>query len=71
MNVKLLKDAHYPAGWVIQWKPIRKGTIVPAVPASNLPDCKAKGLLWINTPELKDDAYGILLSREDYEIVEE
>jgi hypothetical protein len=67
-TVRLLVDKRYPAGWVFDFPPIEAGTIVPVVPASNLPD--AKGKYWINTPELEDDAYGILLYPDEYEDVD-
>lgn len=66
MKARLLIDAHYPAGWVFKFKPIPAGTIVPVVPATNIPD---KNCLWANTDELKDDAYGILLRPGDYELI--
>lgn len=68
MQAKLLIDARYPAAWVMTWKPIPAGTIVPVVPADNLP---GTGRYWINTPELEDDAYGILLEPGDYELIPE
>lgn len=67
MKAKLLIDAHYPAGWVFTFKPIPAGTIVPVEKATNIP---GKGNYWVNTPELKDDAYGILLRPGDYELVD-
>ena len=66
LHVKLLKDAHYSANWVFTFKPIPAGTVVPVVPATNLPGI---GRYWIDTEELKDDAYGILLEPGDYEII--
>lgn len=71
MRVRITREAYYPAGWVIRYPPLKVGTVVPVVPATNLPDYKEKGLVWVDTEELKDDAYGILLSKEDgdYEVV--
>jgi hypothetical protein len=63
-TVKLLVDKHYPAAWVFNFAPLRAGTVVPVVPASNLPD--SQGKYWVNTPELKDDAYGVLLVPGEY-----
>lgn len=67
MKVKLLVDKHYPAPWVFNFKPIKAGTIVPVVPANNLPG--SNGKYWINTEKLKNDAYGILLLPGEYEEV--
>jgi hypothetical protein len=67
MNVKLLKDVKYSVNWVFNGPAYYVGDIVPVVPANNLPD--SKGKYWINTPELKDDPYGILLEPGDYEEV--
>lgn len=69
MNVKLLVDKTYPAAWVFNYPKIKAGTIVPVVPAYNLPDFDEKGLCWIDTDELKDDPYGILLESSEYEEV--
>lgn len=66
MKVKLLVDKHYPAGWVFSFPPLKAGTVVPVVPATNIP---GKDKYWINTPELKDDAYGILLVPGEYEVL--
>jgi hypothetical protein len=66
--VRLLVDKHYPAAWVLTFKPLKAGTIVPVVPATNLPNNEGK--YWIETVELKDDPYGILLEPGDYEEVE-
>jgi len=65
MIVKLLVDKHYPAAWVMQWPPLKAGTVVPVVEATNLP---GTGRYWVNTSELEHDAYGILLSPGEYEI---
>jgi len=64
MRAKLLVDKHYPAAWVFNFEPIKAGTIVPVVHAGNLPDNQFK--YWINTPELEDDPYGILLTEGEY-----
>lgn len=69
MKVKLLKKCHYPAAWVLNFPPIEAGTIVPVVPATNIPG-GSHGKYWINTPELEDDAYGILIHPGDYELIE-
>ena len=69
MKVRLLRDMHYPASWVMTFKPLPMGTIVPVIPATNLPNNHGK--FWINTPELKDDAYGILLLPGDYELLKD
>lgn len=68
-NVRLKRDARYPAHWVSvsAFPPYKAGTVVPVVPATNQPDCESKGLVFINTPELKDDCYGILLDSTDYD----
>lgn len=65
-NVVLTRTVKYPAAWVFCYAPITAGTVAQVVPATNLPDYEAKGLVWVNTPELKDDAYGILLESGDY-----
>jgi hypothetical protein len=65
----LLVDKHYPASWVTTFTPIPAGSIVPAVVASNIPQKGDAIRLWIDTPELTDDAYGIGLYDGEYEIV--
>lgn len=70
MNVKLLTDKKYSAGWVLDFPSIKAGTIVPVVEATNLPLQPSGKLYWINTPELENDAYGILLYPGEYEVVE-
>ena len=65
MTAKLLTDKAYPAAWVFNFSPIMAGAIVPVVPATNIPE---KGCYWINTPELEDDAYGILLHPGEYDL---
>lgn len=67
MQVRLLCDVKYPAPWC-RGPRYRKGMIVPTAPANNIPGI---GRLWVDTPELKDDCYGILLDPEDYEVVDE
>ena len=67
MKVKLLKDKHYPAAWVFRFKPLVEASIVDAVPAHNIPE---PNCLWVDTEELKNDPYGILLYPGDYEIIE-
>jgi len=68
IQVKLLTTVKYPAAWVFNFEPIKAGTVVPVIPANNIPE---PGCYWINTPELEDDCYGILLRPGDYEIVQE
>ena len=46
---------------------IAVGDVVGAEPATNLSDCEAKGLLWVDT---QPHCYGILLAADDYEVVE-
>jgi hypothetical protein len=62
--VRLLVKKHYPAGWVLDFPPLEKGDVVPVVPATNIPTPQC---WWVNTPELRDDAYGILLYPGEYE----
>lgn len=71
MLVKLLKDKHYPAPWVFNVPKLKAGTIVPVVPATNMPQNGAGEHIryWVNTPELEDDAYGIGLYDGDFEVV--
>ena len=64
MKVRLLIDTRYPAGWVFNGPAYPAGTVVPVIKAHNIP---GEGNLWINTKELKDDCYGILLRPGDYE----
>ena len=66
MEAKLLIDKHYPAAWVFNFPTLKAGSIVPVVPATNIP---GEGNSWVNTPELEDDCYGILLEPGDYEII--
>lgn len=67
-QAKLLVDKHYPAPWVFTFPPIKAGTIVPVVPATNIP---GKDKYWIETEKLKDDPYGILLVPGEYELIDE
>jgi len=71
MNARLLKDKHYPAAWVFSFPPIRAGTVVPIIPATNQPqDGQGRHIrYWVNTPELTDDPYGIGLYDGDFEIL--
>lgn len=66
LQAKLLVDKHYPAAWVFTLQPLKAGTVVPVVKANNIP---GEGMYWVNTPELKDDAYGILLYPGEYELI--
>ena len=68
-HARLLVEKRYPASWVFSFKPIPAGSVVPVVLASNLTDCE-KGRYWINTPELEDDPYGILLEPGEYELID-
>ena len=67
MKARLLTEKCYPAGWVFNFKPLQPGAIVPVVPADNIP---GEGLYWVNTPELENDAYGILLQPGEYELID-
>ena len=69
MKARLLKHLRYKdqvsAGRGPQYA---KGTIVPVIPASNLPaDSAIK--FWIDTPELLDDPYGMGLYTDDFVLV--
>jgi hypothetical protein len=66
LQARLLVEKQYPAAWVFTFEPLKAGTIVPVVRATNIP---GDGMYWINTPELKDDAYGILLYPGEYELI--
>jgi hypothetical protein len=66
MKVKLLTDVQHPALWVFNGPKYSAGTVVPVIPANNQP---GEGKFWIDTPELQDDCYGILLEPGEYEIV--
>ncbi len=67
MKAKLLTEKHYPAAWVFTFKPLQPGEVVPVVPADNIP---GEGQYWVNTPELENDAYGILLQPGEYELID-
>ncbi|MCB7128564.1 MAG: hypothetical protein J3T61_03375 [Candidatus Brocadiales bacterium] len=68
--VQLLHDMHYPAAWVLDYSPLKAGTIVPVVPATNIPQDSPTAIrYWVNTPELRDDPYGIGLCDGDFEAV--
>lgn len=69
MNVRLLKEKRYPAAWVFCHPPLQPGTVVPVVPASNIPQAGDAIRYWVNTPDLEDDAYGIGLYDGDFEVV--
>ncbi len=69
-KVKLLRDIHYPASWVTfaQLTPLKAGTVVPVELATNIPQDSPRAIrYWVNTPELKDDAYGVGLCDGDFE----
>ena len=66
MKAKLLKDIEYPAPWSRSCE-YKAGNIAPVIPASNQP---GDDKYWINTPELTDDLYGVLLYPGDYELIE-
>lgn len=71
LRARLLRDKHYPAGWVFNFSPLKAGTIVPVVFASNMPQ-NGQGehiRYWVDTPELRDDAYGIGLYDGDFELI--
>jgi hypothetical protein len=72
MRVKLLKDKHYPAAWVMTPPPLKAGTVVPVVPATNQPQNGTGEHIryWVDTPELRDDAYGIGLYDGDFEVID-
>src|SRR5438309_11944839 len=70
MKAKLLVDKHYPAAWVFTFKPIKAGTIVPVIPATNLPK-SSRIDYWIDTDDLKDDPYGIGIGPGEYILMEE
>ena len=65
-QIRLTVQKHYPAAWVFHYAPIPAGTVVPVVEATNLPQLTAGPRYWINTEELKDDAYGILVEPGEY-----
>ena len=67
MKAKLLKDRHYPAPWVNWPHEYNAGNVVPVIPAYNQP---GNDKYWIDTPELRNDPYGVLLYPGDFEIVE-
>jgi hypothetical protein len=68
--VQLLRDMHYPAAWVLDYEPLKAGTIVPVVPATNIPQASRNAIrYWVNTPLLRDDPYGIGLCDGDFEEV--
>jgi hypothetical protein len=73
MRAKLLKDKYYPAAWVFTFAPLKAGTIVPVVPATNMPQNGAGEHIryWVNTPELEHDAYGIGLYDGDFQLLED
>ena len=69
MKVKLTRGVKYPAPWAFGAPSYPKGAIVRVIPANNQPNYQNEGKVFIDTPELKDDCYGILLDKSDYEIV--
>ena len=48
---------------------ILAGTIVPVIPATNQPKGGDNIRYWIDTPELRDDCYGIGLYDGDFELL--
>lgn len=66
----LLRDMPYPAAWVLDCPPLKAGTVVPAVLATNIPQDSPTAIrYWVDTPELRDDPYGIGLCDGDFEEV--
>lgn len=76
VRVRLLKDSSH--SYNMPMRPTYKaGEIVPVIPARNIPQSGphsggAWGPIryWLDTPELKDDAYGVGLYDGDYEHVD-
>lgn len=71
MKVKLLIGVRYPADWVFNGPAYEADVVVPVVPATNQPNWLEEGKVWINTPELEGDAYGILLRKGEYQEVKD
>ena len=67
MKVKLLIGVEHPAHWDSKRPRYTAGTVLDAVVAENIP---GDGKVWLRTPELEHDPYGILLDADEYEVVE-
>jgi len=71
MKAKLLVEKHYPAAWVFSFPVMEKGSIVPIVPATNIPQGSPDAIrYWIDTPALKNDAYGVGLYDGEFELID-
>lgn len=67
MRIKLLETQVHPAHWVPNRPRYQAGTELNAIPVTNL---AYEGAVWLDTPELKDCPYGMLVHRHAYEIIE-
>jgi hypothetical protein len=67
---RLKTEKHYPAGWVFRFNPFPRGALVPVVEATNIPRENGALCYWVNTPELENDCYGVLLHPGEFELVQ-
>lgn len=72
MRVRLLREITYNVPWAPnKYGPYAAGTVVPVIPAYNQPKGEGHIRYWLDTPEIKDDPYGIGLYDGDFEEVED
>ena len=69
MQARLLTEKRYSANWVFTVPPIPAGTVVPVIPATNIPQEGDAIRYWINTPDLANDPYGIGLYDGEFELI--
>ena len=68
MKIKMLKDYVVSEPWVSPRRILKAGTIVDAEPATNLPECRRLGKLWVNHPDVSE--YGFCACYGDYEVLD-
>ena len=68
MRIKMLQSYVVSEPWVFPRRVLEAGTICDAEPATNLPDCRKLGKVWVNDPKVSD--YGFYACYGDYEILE-
>ena len=68
MRIALTRKIKISLPWEGSARYLRKGTVLNASTASNLPDYESKGLLWLDHPAV-DNVYGVYVERDEYRIL--
>jgi len=70
MKVKILRTVYTAPPWVMPRPTLEIGTVVPVVPATNIPQDSPTAIrYWVDLPEMRDDPYGTGLCDGDFEKV--